>query len=159
MRAREVLGTVPWAVLLLCLAPGDARGQESPAPPSDWTFRLDALEEYRFRHATTMPVADPTEPPGTPPGTVAAEQDHDLRLSFDGGARNPRAGVSLDLSFALWVDLQGTPAVGVPVTAGMHERASRRFRLDVYALSGEWRGAGDRVTVRAGRQSAEFGTP
>lgn len=153
------------ALFLASLAIPVAAGAQAPdvadaAAPADdkrpWILRLDAIEEYRFRHATSH--TRPAAVSGDPDDTIEDEQDHDLRLLLSGDATHQPLGLRVDLALALWADLDGVAPAGATSTFGsLYDKGSPSIWFDVYALSLTWRSPTDAWLVRAGRQSAEYG--
>lgn len=129
-------------------------GLQAAAEPSAWSYHFDALEEYRYRHATERGAVGAGELalPALP-----SEDDHDVRLLLQGDVRDPEDAFSANLSLALWADADGVPAAGLPRELVSMYDANQRVWFDVYTLQAQYRTDGVLAVVRGGRQSAEHG--
>ncbi|GAB4292683.1 MAG: hypothetical protein Kow0090_06730 [Myxococcota bacterium] len=144
-----------------------AEGEEEQASESigreseqgDWYFWLYALEEYRFRKATSS-TADQVGSSVLSAANyeVGEESDHDFRLYFDGGAVDPSERYRGNLAMGLWWDVDGdVPKDEIATFSSIYDKPNPWF--DVYVLSAEYNSHDILKLARAGRQVTEHGLP
>jgi hypothetical protein len=136
----------------------------SDSEPITWNFTGRAFEEYRFRRATNLTLAEPAGLSTTTSSDIAApENDHDLRLLLDGYMWESSDRFSADFAMSVWYDLNGASKASQPTSFGSVEdyQAPQPWHtfFDVYSLYGEYRARLAPVVLRAGRQTPELGRP
>ncbi len=108
-----------------------------------WTFFSRAEEGLKYRTLNDTGVHD---------------LDFDLYADFSMSDPTDRFG--LDASLGFWADLDGTEDLREPEPEWASVRdADNPTQVEVYRLSGEYRGEGALRLVRLGRQTSEFGRP
>ncbi|MBW2533774.1 MAG: hypothetical protein JRI55_19955 [Deltaproteobacteria bacterium] len=129
---------------------------EPDAPAHAWQLWLRAEEGYRFRHASAPRVE--TVVGDEDPEAPGPEADHDLRLLLAGGLADPTDRFAVDLSTALWWDLDGVPASREPsALRSVQDGTTTPVWFDVFSLHGEYRSPGALALARVGRQTADHG--
>ena len=108
-----------------------------------WQFILRAEEGLQYRTLNDTDV-----------------HDLDFSLYFDFGASDPSDHFGLDASLGFWADLDGTDDNNDPSPeyAAIHD-VNEPMQVEVYRLSGEYRGDRALRLVRVGRQVTEQGRP
>jgi hypothetical protein len=148
--------------------PVAVQGSDEPTAKSPdghrWFLSGSASEQYRFRYANDLQLLEFDNSGNLVEHAASkSESDHDLRLFLSGQLSESTDRFCGDFSVALWHDLNGVPAAGVPSSfASVNGRDGSKLgrdRYDVYSLYAEYHSTDLWALVRGGRQTSEYGRP
>ena len=155
------------SVLALLLPHASAQGSGDAEPVIDqssndaWIFRLVTREEVRFREASSPRTETIASESGSlEPEPHPSESDHDLRFFLASNLLDPHDHLAMELSMALWADVDGTiPSGDSSAFGSIYDRPSPHIWFDVYSLNADYHSNGFLGLVRGGRQTTEHGLP